>query len=45
MMFAFPFNGFSVIPEVRRNRYKRVLFDMEKDGFFASEQRHFSAAD
>lgn len=41
MMFAFPFNNFSVVPEVRKNMYKKVLFDMERDGFF--EQNHQTA--
>lgn len=34
MMFAFPFNNFSVITEVRQNMYRKVLADMQKDGFF-----------
>lgn len=34
MMFAFPFNNFSVVTEVRQNMYRKVLADMQKDGFF-----------
>lgn len=34
MIFVFPFNNFSVIPDVRKNMYRKVLADMKDDGFF-----------
>lgn len=34
MIFFFPANNFSVVPDVRKNMYKKVLSDMQKDGFF-----------
>jgi len=38
MAFVFPVKNFSVVPEVRKNMYKKMLFDMKKDGFFALEK-------
>lgn len=34
MIVAFPFNNFSVVPDVRKNMYRKVLSDMKSDGFF-----------
>lgn len=34
MIFVFPKHNFSVIPKVRQNMYRRILFDMNTDGFF-----------
>lgn len=34
MIFVFPFKNFSVIADVRKNMYKKVLSDMKEDGFF-----------
>jgi len=34
MIVAFPFNNFSVVPDVRKNMYRKVLSDMKADGFF-----------
>lgn len=36
MIFLFPANNFSVIPDVRKNMYAKVLADMNKDGFFSN---------
>lgn len=38
MIFVFPAKNFSVVPEVRKNMYKKVLSDMQKDGFFTYDQ-------
>ena len=37
MIFVFPTKNFSVIPDVRKNMYKKVLADMREDGFFDYE--------
>jgi len=34
MIFVFPAKNLSVIPDVRKNMYKKVLSDMRQDGFF-----------
>lgn len=36
MIFAFPAKNFSVVPEVRKNMYRKVLADMKADGFFTN---------
>jgi hypothetical protein len=35
MMFVFPAKNFSVIPEIRKNMYRKVLSDMKDDGFLS----------
>lgn len=42
MIFAFPANNFSVVPEIRKNMYRKVLSDMKKDGFFEGESQKIS---
>ncbi|GAA5315164.1 MAG: hypothetical protein AseanaTS_03680 [Candidatus Pelagadaptatus aseana] len=44
MIFAFPANNFSVVPEVRKNMYKKVLSDMKNDGFFSYKESTLSLA-
>ncbi|NKI16509.1 hypothetical protein HCU74_03640 [Spongiibacter sp. KMU-166] len=44
MMFVFPVKNFSVIPEVRKNMYKKVLADMKADGFFNASVETLSLA-
>ncbi len=44
MIFAFPAKNFSVIPEVRKNMYRKVLTDMKNDGFFIQKERTLSLA-
>ncbi len=44
MMFAFPANNFSVIADVRKNMYKKVLADMKEDGFFMNKEVALSLA-
>lgn len=39
MIFLFPVNNFSVIPDVRKNMYKKVLSDMKEDGFFSDSSK------
>jgi hypothetical protein len=34
MAFAFPRNNFSVVTDVRKNMYRKLLSDMRDDGFF-----------
>jgi len=34
MIFVFPFKGLSVLADVRRNMVRKVLQDMQTDGFF-----------
>lgn len=36
MIFVFPVKGFSVVPEVRKNMYNKMLSDMQEDGFFSN---------
>jgi hypothetical protein len=36
MIFVFPVNNFSVIPEVRKNMYRNILLQMKIDGFITS---------
>lgn len=45
MVFAFPANNFSQIPEVRKNMYRKLLSDMQKDGFFSNYESTASLAD
>jgi hypothetical protein len=42
MMFLFPVKNFSVIPDLRKNMYKKVLADMKNDGFFSSHKETVS---
>jgi hypothetical protein len=44
MIFVFPAKNFSVIPDVRKNMYKKVLSDMKEDGFFLYEKSTLSLA-
>ena len=44
MIFAFPFKNFSVIPDVRKNMYKKVLSNMQDDGFFSASANTVSLA-
>lgn len=36
MLFVFPANNFSVIPEVRKNMYRNILLQMKNDGFMTN---------
>ncbi len=42
MIFVFPVKNFSVIPDVRKNMYRKVLSDMKEDGFFLHEKSTLS---
>ncbi len=44
MIFVFPAKNFSVVPDVRKNMYKKVLSDMKEDGFFFNKKRTLSLA-
>jgi hypothetical protein len=44
MIFVFPAKNFSVIPDVRKNMYKKVLSDMKEEGFFDNETTTLSLA-
>lgn len=44
MMFVFPAKNFSVIPELRKNMYRKVLSDMKNDGFFSGGGKTLSPA-
>lgn len=35
MIFVMPAKNFSLVPEVRKNMYRKVLDDMKNDGFFS----------
>lgn len=37
LIVVYPFKSMSVIPEVRKNMYKKVLENMQQDGFFEYE--------
>lgn len=39
MIFVYPTKNLSVIPKVRKNMYKKVLFDMKRDGFFDNKNK------
>lgn len=44
MMFVFPAKNFSVFPELRKNMFRKVLSDMENDGFFSTGNMRLSLA-
>jgi|TARA_B110000238_G_C15961374_1_gene367541 hypothetical protein len=44
MIFVFPAKNFSVVPDVRKNMYKKVLSDMKEDGFFDNKATTVSFA-
>lgn len=42
MIFVFPARNFSIVPEVRKNMYRKLLADMREDGFFAATAAELS---
>lgn len=44
MIFVFPAKNFSVVPDIRKNMYKKVLADMKEDGFLSYEDNTLSFA-
>ena len=42
MIFAFPVNNFSTIPEVRRNMYRNILSQIQNDGLLAPSEKNTS---
>jgi hypothetical protein len=45
MIFVFPAKNFSVIPDVRKNMYRKLLSDMQDDGFFSDVESVVSGAE